>query len=156
MTTKDAVERFRKFGFRKFGFRLMTYAILGNGDFVYQFDATISTTRYNLFIRILAIEITWLYSSKAGRKIEFHTKNALYKKINWIPFLCLLNRCDPYEQGLLYIQSSKLFLANRHVIQVNVGSNNPSDLRQNPQNKLLELQAQNYRLLLFLSSFLKS
>ena len=93
VTTKDAVERFRKFGFR-----LMTYAILGNGDFVYQFDATISTTRYNLFIRILVIEITWLYSSKAGRKIEFHTKNALYKKINWILFLCLLNRCDPYEQ----------------------------------------------------------
>ncbi|KAM9906792.1 hypothetical protein OXX79_001327 [Metschnikowia pulcherrima] len=34
VTTKDTVECFRKFSFRS-----ETYPILGNGDFVYQFDA---------------------------------------------------------------------------------------------------------------------
>ena len=45
-------------------------------------------------------------NKKTARGIVFTQKNALFKNMNWVPILPLLNRClkrcDPYKQHLLH------------------------------------------------------
>lgn len=54
-----------------------------------------------LSIRILIREIIWPCFSKTTREFVFTPEKMLLKRITWVLFPFLLNRCDPYEHVLL-------------------------------------------------------